>query len=62
MNILIVEDCEDNQLLFEIFAKDLPYQLTMAEHGKDGLEKFKSESFDLVFLHEGDGKHRFTVK
>ena len=50
MNILVVEDSEDSRMLFEVYIKGLPYQLTAAEDGKEGFEKYKAGNFDIVFM------------
>jgi two-component system, sensor histidine kinase and response regulator len=50
MKILLVDDSEDNILLIKAFLKKTPHRLISAANGLDGLQKFKSEPFDLVLM------------
>lgn len=50
LHILLVEDNQDNQLLFAAFMKDTPHQVVIAENGKAGVEKYATGSYDLVFM------------
>jgi signal transduction histidine kinase/CheY-like chemotaxis protein len=50
LNILLVEDSEDNRVLFQAFIKKTPYQLDIAENGHIAVEKFKSNHYDIVFM------------
>lgn len=50
MKILLVDDSADNCLLIKAFLKKTPHQLTIAENGEIGLEKFKEDEFDLVLM------------
>jgi len=50
LRILLVEDLEDNRNLVALFLKDLPYILETAEHGLQGVEKFKLGHYDLVLM------------
>ena len=49
-SILLVEDSEDNRMVVDLYLKDSPYQITMAENGKDGLDKFVNGEYDLVIM------------
>lgn len=48
--ILLVDDDESIQLLYQEELAEEGYQIVSAENGVEGLEKFKSESPDLVVL------------
>ena len=48
--ILLVEDLEDNRDLIELFLKGRPYRLDMAENGAVGVQKFQSDTYDLVLM------------
>ncbi|MBI5742944.1 MAG: response regulator [Elusimicrobia bacterium] len=50
LSILLVDDSEDNRLLINSFLKGTKIRLESAVDGFDGLEKFKSGSYDLVFM------------
>ena len=50
LRILLVEDSQDNQLLFTLFLKKTPHQVDVAENGKIGVEKYTAETYDLVFM------------
>jgi len=50
LNILIVEDTEDNILLFESFLKKTPHQIDTAENGEVAVEKFMSQEYDLLLM------------
>ncbi|MBF0142677.1 MAG: PAS domain S-box protein [Magnetococcales bacterium] len=49
-SILLVEDTEENVLLFRAFLKGSGCQVTVAENGLVGLELFRKGSFDMVFM------------
>ncbi len=49
-HILLVEDLEDNREVVNLFLKETPYRLDMAENGAVALKKFKEGSYDLVFM------------
>nr|CRH04987.1 putative Histidine kinase with C-terminal response regulator receiver domain [Candidatus Magnetococcus massalia] len=48
--ILLVEDSEDNQLLILNYLKDTPHQVALAESGKEALERYAGEPFDLILM------------
>ncbi len=48
--ILLAEDLEDNRDVVALFLKTAPYDLDMAENGAIALEKFKTGTYDLVFM------------
>ena len=48
--LLVVDDSEDNRYLIEAYFRDTPIKVEMAENGKNGVEKFKTGSFDLVLM------------
>ncbi len=50
LKILMVEDSEDMQVLFKIFFKNEPCEITIVDDGKKGLEIFKNRCFDFVFM------------
>ncbi|MEP6716098.1 MAG: response regulator [Terriglobia bacterium] len=50
LKILIADDSEDNRLLLQVYLKGTPHQLTFAEHGVAAVERFSTESFDLVLM------------
>ncbi|SMF25834.1 AAA family ATPase [Desulfovibrio gilichinskyi] len=49
-SILLIEDSEDNRMVVDLYLKESPYQITMAENGKEGVEKFMSGNYDLVIM------------
>jgi two-component system, sensor histidine kinase len=50
MKILIADDSEDNRFLVEHYLKGQPYVLRFVENGRDALNTFKLENFDLVLM------------
>lgn len=48
--ILLAEDLEDNRDVVALFLKPAGYELDMAENGAIAVEKFKSGTYDLVFM------------
>ncbi|MEO5376418.1 MAG: PAS domain S-box protein [Magnetococcus sp. DMHC-6] len=50
LKILLVEDMQENRLLINIYLKDTPHQLTMANDGVDGVQLAKEGEFDLVLM------------
>ena len=50
INILLVEDCESNVLLIELYLKDFPCVLDVADNGLVGLEKFMETRYDVVLM------------
>jgi CheY-like chemotaxis protein len=50
MFILLAEDDAINQKLFEAMITRLGHQIDIAENGLVAVEKFKQNSYDLVFM------------
>ncbi|MDP1767402.1 MAG: response regulator [Nitrospirota bacterium] len=50
LRILLAEDLEDNRDVVALFLKETPYQLDMAENGAVALKKFRTGTYDLVFM------------
>ncbi len=48
--ILIAEDSLDSQELLRHFLKDSPVDVMFVDNGEMAVEKFRAQSFDLVFL------------
>jgi CheY-like chemotaxis protein len=48
--ILIADDSPDNRMLIAAYLKNEPYQIEFAENGKQAIEKFTSDRYDLVFM------------
>ena len=49
-NILVAEDARTNQVLIKSLLKRLGLKVTIAEDGKQALQKAVSEQFDLIFM------------
>lgn len=50
LRILIVDDAIENHNVIKAFFTDYPYTFFSAYDGREGLEIFQKESFDLVFM------------
>jgi PAS domain S-box-containing protein len=50
LHILLAEDLEDNRAVVTLFLKGTPYELDMAENGAVAAEKFRTGTYDLVFM------------
>lgn len=48
--ILIVDDSEDNRVLLIHYLKNLPFECDEAENGKEAVEKYKTQKYDLIFM------------
>lgn len=48
--ILLVDDSEDNRELVKAMLKKSSHRIIEATNGREALEKFSKESFDLVFM------------
>lgn len=48
--LLLVEDNPANRKIVELYLKDQPFTLDVAENGKEGLEKFIASSYDAVLM------------
>jgi len=50
LQILLVEDNEDNQLLFTAYLKKTVHQIDLAENGVIACEQVKKKGYDLIFM------------
>ncbi|MEO8339562.1 MAG: PAS domain S-box protein, partial [Nitrospirota bacterium] len=50
LHILLAEDLEDNRDVVALYVKGTPYVLDMAENGAIALKKFRTNTYDLVFM------------
>ena len=50
INILLAEDNIINQRVAQTIFKNLGYEITIAQNGKDCVEKVKEKKFDIVFM------------
>ncbi|MBT6339186.1 MAG: AAA family ATPase [Desulfobacula sp.] len=50
LSILVVDDGQENRIVVRAYLKKTGYDLTMAENGQIGFEKYKAGSFDLVLM------------
>jgi len=48
--ILVIDDEEMIRRSFVIALKDMPYQIDTVESGEKGIEKIKTNKYDLIFL------------
>lgn len=48
--VLLIEDNEANRNLMEFYLQGAPHSLTMASNGEEGLGKFTTNNYDLVFM------------
>jgi PAS domain S-box-containing protein len=48
--ILLADDSEDNQILVKAYLENANCEIEVAADGGEAFEKFKAESFDLVFM------------
>ena len=49
-HILLVEDLEDNRDMISLFLKDTQYHVDMAENGAVGVQKFMTNTYDVVLM------------
>ncbi len=49
-NILLVDDCEDNRQLIQLYLKNIPYKIEMAGNGEECLAKVKNGQYDLILM------------
>jgi two-component system, cell cycle response regulator len=49
-SLLVVDDNSMNRIMLSRYINKLGYQATLAENGRQALEKLQAESFDLVLL------------
>jgi PAS domain S-box-containing protein len=50
INILLAEDNIINQRVAQTIFKNLGYEITIAQNGKECVEKIKENSFDIIFM------------
>ena len=50
LRILLVEDNVNNQMLFIYYLKAFCHPIDVAENGQQGVERFKSTPYDVVFM------------
>jgi len=50
LKILLAEDSPDNQRLIAAFLKETPHRLTVVANGREAVEMFRTQPFDLVFM------------
>ncbi|MFW5838292.1 MAG: response regulator, partial [Desulfovibrionaceae bacterium] len=50
LRILLVEDNQNNRLLFSFYLKNTPHQVDFAENGEIGMVKAKAGGHDIVFM------------
>lgn len=50
INILLAEDNIINQRVAQTIFKNLGYEITIAQNGKDCVEKVKENKFDIIFM------------
>ena len=59
MNVLVIEDDASFRHLLEPAIKSLGHEVTVARNGREGMEKFEEDQFDIVltdiFMPEKEG-------
>lgn len=50
LKILLVEDSQDNRLLFQHYLKNTPHELDVAVNGEVAVTKATNQDYDLVFM------------
>ena len=48
--ILLIDDSEDSRLLIKVFLKNTKIELDVAKDGVEGLEKFKTNEYDIILM------------
>ena len=48
--VLVAEDSQSNQMLIKLLLEKLDLQVTMAQDGKEAVDKALSQPFDLIFM------------
>ena len=48
--ILVVDDSQNNRLLFQAYLRTSQYQLTFEEDGKSAVDRFAASDFDLILM------------
>ncbi|MBF0141151.1 MAG: CHASE domain-containing protein [Magnetococcales bacterium] len=50
LRILLAEDVEENQILFEAYLMQTPHQVTIVNDGQEAIARVKEGVFDVVFM------------
>ncbi|MBF0212075.1 MAG: response regulator [Magnetococcales bacterium] len=50
LNILLAEDCPENQILFQIFLESAHERLVIVDNGQEALERIQQEPFDIILM------------
>ncbi len=50
LRILLAEDVEENQVLFEAYLKQTPHQVVIANDGIEAVDRVQQETFDVVVM------------
>ena len=50
LRILLAEDVEENQVLFDAYLMQTPHQLVIANDGVEAIERVQKETFDVVIM------------
>jgi CheY-like chemotaxis protein len=50
LHILFADDAADNRLIVTKYLSQLPHKIQLVENGKEAIEAFMNEKFDLVFM------------
>ena len=50
LNLLLVEDNLNNQMVFSVYLGEIEHQIDTAFDGIEGVEKFKNNTYDIVFM------------
>lgn len=48
--ILLAEDSADNVLIIQLYLKNHPYVIDVAENGRDAVQMFGERAYDLVLM------------
>ncbi|MBA7706916.1 Signal transduction histidine-protein kinase BarA [subsurface metagenome] len=48
--VLVAEDSQSNRMLIKLLLEKLDLQVTMAQDGKEAVDKALSQPFDLIFM------------
>ena len=48
--LLLVDDSEDMQMIFKMLMKKAGFDVTVAKNGLEGLEEFKKDQYDAIFM------------
>lgn len=50
LKILLVDDFEDNRVLINLYLKNTPYKIEMAENGQIAVDKYASGNYDIILM------------